>query len=398
MKHIVLTVTNDLVTDQRVDRSCRALVEAGYRVTLVGRLLPNSGSLGERKYAMHRMRLIFKRSALFYAEYNLRLFLRLMFAKADAFYANDTDTLLACAMAARLRNKKLLFDAHELFPEVPELVGRTKVQNVWKWVEKTCLPRVDAAFTVCGSVAEEYWRRYGVKMTVVRNLPEIGSGTELERSCSEGRVGEDLASNLMEKWHAEGLKILLYQGAVNVGRGVREVIDAMEWLPNCRLLVAGDGDVRAELQEYASTLAWHESVVFLGRVEPQVLHLLTRKADMGLCLLEDLGMNYRFSLPNRIADFAAAGVPILATDFVEIRRVIETYGTGNLTKPCPHEKQGDSYRFYVKELSETISDSLLYWSELSDEEKASRFAQAQKELTWDNEKKLLIDRINTILL
>ena len=124
-------------------------------------------ALDARPYRCVRMRLLFRRSALFYAEYNMRLLLKLLLMRADAFYANDSDTLPACCWAARLRGKKLLFDAHELFPDVPELVGKPRVQRVWKWVERTCLPRVDAAFTVSQSVAEEYRRRYGVAMTVV---------------------------------------------------------------------------------------------------------------------------------------------------------------------------------------------------------------------------------------
>ena len=113
-KRIIMAVTNDLLTDQRVDRSCRALQEAGYEVTLVGRKLPTSEALEARNYRCVRMRLMFRRSAAFYAEYNLRLLIRLLVMPADAFYANDSDTLLACRLAAGLRRKKLFFDAHEL--------------------------------------------------------------------------------------------------------------------------------------------------------------------------------------------------------------------------------------------------------------------------------------------
>ena len=376
---IIVAGTNDLVTDQRVGRTCSALVEAGYRVTLVGRRLPWSSDLGPRPYRTERMRLLFRRKAVFYAEYNLRLWLKLMCKHADAFYANDTDTLLACCWAARLRRKRLLFDAHELFPEVPELVGKPRVRAVWKWVERRCLPHVDETFSVCHSVAEEYERRYGVSMKVVRNVPDWRPAAEPQPT--EGNEGYTI----------------LYQGAVNVGRGVREVADALEYLPNCRFVVAGDGDELEAMRRYVATLSWQERITLLGRVEPERLHRLTVTADLGICLLEDRGLNYRYSLPNRIADFAMAGVPILATDFPEIHRVLEEYGTGTLTEPCPAEKSGEAYRAYVRRLADTLTQTLNHWAAMPKEEKQRRFKRAGEELCWEREKNILVGAVDAIM-
>ena len=269
-KRIIMTVTNDLLTDQRVDRSCGALREAGYEVTLIGRQLPESARLEGREYRCVRMRLLFRRSAWFYAEYNLRLLLRLLVMPADAFYANDSDTLLACCWAARLRRKRLVFDAHELFPDVPELVNKPRVRRVWQWVERTCMPRVDAAFTVSQSVADEYRRRYGVEMAVVRNMP-------LRIENREWRMENRPSAAANSQFSIINSQLLLYQGAVNVGRGVRELVDAMGRLPQCRLVVAGDGDLLEELREYAASRPWAERITMLGRVEPNRLRALSEQ-------------------------------------------------------------------------------------------------------------------------
>lgn len=374
-KRIVLAVTNDLATDQRVDRSCISLVEAGYDVVLVGRKLPESPMLDPRPYTMQRMRLVFRRSALFYAEYNFRLFVKLLFVRADAFFANDTDTLLACRMAAAVRRKKLFFDAHELFPEVPELVDKPRVRAVWRHIEEKCLPHVDAAFTVCQSVADEYYARYGVTMTVVRNLAM--------RFSDNQKTDKETSTT----------PTLLYQGAVNVGRGVREAIDAMQYLPKCRLVVAGDGDLLPELREYASHLEWADRVCFLGRVRPEELHTITGKASLGLCLLEDLGLNYRYALPNRVGDFAQAGVPLLATDFPEIRRIFDSYGIGTLTEACPKVKNGKMYEKYVIELADTIRKTLDFWNDMPAQERAQRFQRAGEELCWEKEKSIFVEKL-----
>lgn len=376
-KHIIMAVTNDLATDQRVGRTCAALHEAGYAVTLVGRRLKESPRLVPRQYKCVRMRLLFRRSALFYAEYNLRLLMRLLVMRADLFYANDSDTLLACCWAARLRRKPLAFDAHELFPDVPELVGKPAVRRVWRWVESWCLPYVTVAFTVSRPVAEAYDRRYGIVMKVLRNVPVSSTPLPTTR-----RVGEKT--------------MLLYQGAVNVGRGVRELIDVMNLLPDCRLTVAGDGDLLDELKDYAEKKPWGGRIEFLGRVTPERLHAITGEADLGLCLLEELGLSYQCALPNRIGDFIHAGVPILATGFEAIREVLEHYGVGTVTEACPHVKEGQAYEAYINRLADTISKTLTLWREMPGEEKERRFAKARRELCWENEKKILLEAVDAI--
>ena len=388
-KRIIMAVTNDLLTDQRVDRSCRALREAGYEVTLIGRKLGHTPvfdhpseegtcpAMKARPYKCVRMRLLFRRSAWFYAEYNLRLLLRLLRMPADVFYANDSDTLLACCWAARLRRKGLLFDAHELFPDVPELVNKPRVRQVWQWVERRCLPRVDAAFTVSQSVADEYRRRYGVEMTVVRNLPERIENGELRIENYPGAAALNVTGDTPAQFSILNSQLILYQGAVNVGRGVREMVDVMGRLPQCRLVVAGDGDLLDELRDYAAKQPWADRISFLGRVRPDSLHQLTRQADLGVCLLEDLGMSYRCALPNRVGDFAQAGVPLVATGFAEIRRVLEEYAIGTPTEPCPAIKEGVEYGQYLDRLADTITNTLHLWQTMPRQERERRFERAR---------------------
>ena len=391
--HIIVAVTNDLATDQRVDRTCRALCGDGWRVTLVGRRLPDSPALAPRGYAVRRMRFLFRRTAAFYAEYNIRLFLLLLFSRTDAIFSNDTDTLAACCLAARLRGKPLYYDAHELFPDVPELQGRPRVQAVWRWIERKALPHATHAFTVSQSVADEYRRRYGIDMTVVRNVPDV--------TVESGKLNVEKRNSQLSN-HSSNYTIkqssnhsqLLYQGAVNIGRGLREMVDVLQLLPECRLTVAGDGDVLEEMKDYAAALPWHDRVEFLGRVQPDRLRTLTAQASLGLCLLEDLGLNYRYSLPNRIADFAQAGVPVLATDFPEIHHVIEEYGTGTLVEPLPADKSGDAYNAYIARLAEAVRSALRYWGDMPEEEYRRRFARAGEELNWQHEQHKLLEAVH----
>ncbi|MBR1850835.1 MAG: glycosyltransferase [Bacteroidales bacterium] len=361
-----MAVTNDLVTDRRVDKTCMALREAGCNVTLIGRKLPNSKPI-ERLYVTRRIKLIFNKKVLFYAEYNIRLFFIMLFTKADLFYANDVDTLPACALAAKLRRKKLFLDAHELFSEVPELVERKVVKHLWQRIEKCFISSTDRAITVCQSVADEYEKRTGKKMAVVRNFaPKSDEAIVRPKNTT---------------------KTILYQGAVNVGRGIEWAIEAMQYLDNCRLVIAGEGDIYHQLKHRVNSLPWANRIEFLGRVEPAKLMPLTKSANLGLVLLDNMGLNYYYSLPNRIGDFVQAGVPVLATDFPEIKKIIEIYSTGTLINNEAKQPQL---------LAQKISHAIEHWEQMPDEEYNQIFDKARHDLCWENEKKVFLDTISTI--
>nr|MBP7409716.1 glycosyltransferase [Flavobacteriales bacterium] len=170
-KRAIVSVTNDLATDNRVHRTCMVLRELGYEVLLVGRLLDQSPAL-QRPYATKRMRLLFRKGPLFYAEYNVRLFfLQLSVGSCQLLVANDLDTLLANFLVARLRGIELVYDTHEFYTEVPELVGRPRVRVVWLAIERWIFPKLKRIITVNGSIAQAYKERYGKEVAVVRNIP-----------------------------------------------------------------------------------------------------------------------------------------------------------------------------------------------------------------------------------
>lgn len=170
-KKIIISVSNDLSTDQRVLKVSDTLYRNGFDICLLGRKHKNSTAL-DLPFSYKRFKLFFNSSFLFYFELNIRLFFFLLFSKADIYYSNDTDTLPANFLASKIRKKQLVFDAHELFPEVPELHERPFVKNIWIAIENLIFPHLTASFTVCSSIANYYANKYQIKMQVIRN--EIG--------------------------------------------------------------------------------------------------------------------------------------------------------------------------------------------------------------------------------
>ena len=306
---IIATATSDLSTDQRMQRICSALSEAGYEVLLVGRELPTSRSLTERAFKQHRLRCRFTKGKAFYAEYNLRLFWFLLSQPFAVVNAVDTDTLLAAYAAARLRGKKVVLDAHEYFSEVPEVVDRPFTKWVWEAVARVLYPRVDAAYTVGATLAKVLATRYGIPFAVVRNVP---FATPLHHD-TPSRVGEETTANPTPATPY----ILLYQGALNAGRGLEALLNTMPLLPNCQLWIAGEGDLSKSLRLTAQRDGLSAQVTFLGLLTPDELHAVTQKAHIGLNLLEPRGLSYHYSLANKFFDYVQAEIPAIHPAFPE---------------------------------------------------------------------------------
>jgi len=311
------------------------------------------------------MRLFFNRSALFYAEYNFRLFLYLLFDKTDLYLSNDTDTLPANFLASKIRRKPLVFDAHEMFPEVPEVTDRKWVKAIWTMIENIIFPKLKNTYTVCRSIADIYNEKYQMNMQVVRNIPSKTPVIVTQTSPID----------------AKGKKIILYQGAVNVGRGIEWIIDAMPYLDDFIFYVVGDGDILQELKDRVNLLKLNEKVIFTGRISLETLPTYTACADIGVNLLENKSLNYYYSLPNRIFDYMRMGIPVLTSDFPEIRRIVAHYGIGTLVNH--HEPQF---------LAETIRQMLAYGKN------EAGFAVANAELSWENESEILLQVIHKALI
>lgn len=312
LKKIIVSVTNDISTDQRVEKVCNTLLNAGYEIVLIGKKNKNSKPL-QREYITKRISVFFEKGILFYAEFNIKLFFILLFTKKELLLANDLDTLLPNYLVSLLQRKKLIYDSHELFPEIPELVNRPFAKNVWTRLEKIILPKLKNTYTVCNSIAEFYNDKYATNFKTIINLP----------------TKKEILKNKFP-FNYTNEKIILYQGAINIGRGLELMIETMPFLENCIFVIIGDGDIFEPLKDKVIAKNLTHKVYFLGRKNPEDLHKLTPLAHLGISIEEDLGLNYRFALPNKIFDYIQANVPILVSDLPEMKRVVLDYNVGEI--------------------------------------------------------------------
>ena len=363
MPRAIVAVTNDLVTDQRVRKVCLLLQETGFDVLLVGRRLPESPPMDERPYPWKRMRLLFRKGPLFYAEYNIRLFFFLLLRRASLLVANDLDTLPAAWAVSRLRRLPLIYDSHEFFTEVPELVGR-RARSVWLWFERRIFPGLKDVITVSDSIAAAYEQKYGVKVQVVRNLPARDHLPHVQPLTPQ------------EAGIPAGKKVVILQGSgINRDRGGEEAVRAMRYVEEAVLLVVGSGDALPEMKRLAREEGLQEKVIFIPRQPLEKLYAYTALADVGLSLDKDDSLNQLYSLPNKIFDYIYNGVPVLVSDLPEVSRIVKEYDVG----------------LVLDEYSEEAMASAINWMLEKDYKKmkAGQLQQAAAALTWENEKETL---------
>jgi len=362
---VIVSVINDLSTDQRVHKVCSTLHKLGYDVTLIGRKQRKSLPLSKRDYKTKRMFLLFEKGPLFYAEYQFRLFLYLLFHKADVLVANDLDTLLPNYLISKLKNCHLVYDSHELFCEVPELQNNPVKRKIWKGIEHWIFPKLKHIFTVNDSIAKTYSDEYKVEVKVVRNIPSPQK-TIQQKSKSE----LNLPGNK---------KVIILQGAgINIDRGAEEAVQAMQYVNNAVLLIIGSGDVIDILKQMVNRLNLSDKVKFIGKVPFEQLLQYTQHADLGLTLDKDTNINYRYSLPNKLFDYIHAGVPVLSSNLVEIKKIIDQYTIGGCIDN--HDP---------KHIAEKI-DSILNNEQVLQTWK-NNTQKAAAELNWEKEELALIE-------
>ena len=349
MPVLYFTVTTDLTYDQRMIRICTSLANAGYKVQLVGRVQKKSIPLIAQPYLQKRIHCIFEKGKLFYIEYNLRLFFFLLLKKMDGICAIDLDTILPCYIISNIKKTPRIYDAHELFCEMKEIVSRPKIYKIWKWIERKTVPHFKHGYTVNKPIAEEFSKMYGLQYDVIRSI-----------------ALQDISLKQIKKE-----KFILYQGAVNEGRCFETLLPAMQFV-NAKLIICGDGNFMEQAKEIVTNLQLNEKVIFNGMVTPMLLKDYTARSYIGITLFEKDSKSNYFSLANRFFDYIQAGVPQLCVDYPVYRQINDVYQVAVLTDNLDPGS-------IARKLNELLNDKVT-WQQIS-----NNCLAAAKILNWQNE-------------
>jgi glycosyltransferase involved in cell wall biosynthesis len=361
MKTIYFAVTNDLCFDQRMHRICNSLACEGYTVWLIGRRLPGSPPVSGHRFLHHRIPCFFRKGKAFYLEYSLRLCWLLLRRRMDLVCAVDLDTILPVYLASVIKRIPRVYDAHELFTEMKEVVTRPAIHRAWHFLERWLVPRFPNGYTVSEPIAAYFLNRYGCHYAVIPNYPERKS------------------------WPAAASqeKIILYQGAVNEGRCFEQLIPAMREV-DAVLHIYGNGNFLDKAKDLAIAQGLQDKVVFHAPLLPETLARITPKARIGITLFEDRGLSNHFSLANRFFDYMQAGLPQVCSNLPVYRVYQEKAPVAVLVDD--HSPQG-----IARALNNLLRNEVLYY------ELRSNCMKTAQTYTWDAASPRLIELYKNLL-
>jgi glycosyltransferase involved in cell wall biosynthesis len=333
---VVMLVISEVWRDPRVEREARSLAAAGFRVKIV---YPDFFSavhgLGPLDWGAG---IEFRPlpSEFHHFIYGFPYLCGADFLKAIecerpfAFHAHDLSTALIALAAARAANAYCVCDFHEWYSENVTWNARRGRWVPHPWIKKLVyrlgellvMHRASAVITVCDSIADELSSgRYRTRRTVnvIRNIPPLSHAASDGRRSLRDEIGA--GANTF---------IVLWQGGVGPTRLIEPIVEAFEFIPRGILVIRGPfiEDFGSGYLELARSRGAGGRVFCLPPVSSRDVVVAAAGADAGIWSLPNLCKNFYYALPNKVFEYLAAGLPLLAADYPEVQRLVRRYEIG----------------------------------------------------------------------
>lgn len=319
-RHVAMLVRNTYTHDSRVEKEARTLTAAGYRVTV---LADAGADLPEREWRNGtEVRRVARRwpriPGLRFIWHEARLARALLSLRPDILHAHDSNTLIPVGWAARRRRVPFVYDAHDLWLGRPRR-ERSRLyfaisQAFYTLVERWYVSRAAATLTVSDPIARHLERRYRLeRVHLVPNYPELtGPVARKELRSLPGGASIGTAG-----------PVVLYLGGLMGGRGLEQLVAALRIAASTQLVLLGQGPLASALARRATDSGAGDRLHALAPVRSDEVIDYAASADIGVSPIVPSCLNYRYSLPNKLFQYMAAGIPVVASDLPQVRDVVE---------------------------------------------------------------------------
>lgn len=366
-KKVLITFLGNIDYDTRSFNLFDSFRLQGYDVEFVGfDWLTNDFKQKDGKQTVYKLSKS-KFSLLFYLKFYFLLLSNALRRNYDIIFAEDLYCFPVCYIAAKIKNVKVVYDCRELFSFLAGLKNKAVVQKLWAVIENLLIRKADIVLST-GEMDSDFLKlRYNIKnVTVLRNLPLYKKDFTLINYYELLNFSKDK-------------KILLYQGIILHGRGLKLCFDFLKISDDFILVIIGGGEMLNYYKKLSVKMNIENKVFFVGKIEQSELINYTASAFIGLALIENISLSYYYALPNKLFEYIMAGVPVIATNLPQMKNIIDKYKVG----------------FAIEENIQSLTDVL---NKMRNDEKLYNSLKencvvASKELCWENEIRLLLDKL-----
>jgi glycosyltransferase involved in cell wall biosynthesis len=366
---------SQLTNESRIEKEVKSLID----LQLVDKVIVlgiNNGSLPKevnfyQGVKFIRLDTIFSSSDsrvlryILFFEYSIRAFFFIFNSKANIINCHSLHVLPIGALLKIFKKFNLIYDTHELETEVSGSKGFIRV--ISKALEKLCIKYVDYTIVVSNSIEEWYKNTYKIcKIKTIRNIPN--------------HKHQDISQTnfIRQKFNISNLAIVfIYQGLLSSTRGVNIIVEAFKILPKDKfhIVFLGFGPMQFEIENIANQ---NENIHFISKVSPTELPEFTRSADIGIHMILNSCLNHYYCLPNKLFEYFINGLPVIVSDFPEMKELVDQNNIGWLIEPSSEN------------LISTINN-------ITSEEvnlKKQNVASSKGKYSWENEEVNYIDIYN----
>lgn len=336
MKSILHISNTDIASDSRILKELDALSTIdGVKIFVIGVPEKNDSSVDKIKDTIYlKMPLLMRvfrfmprpiRYFFELLEFTIKTLIIGHKIRPNVIHCHDTFALPSGWLLKTFYNCKLVYDAHELESEKN---GQNYIlSSVTLAMERFCWAKIDLLVSVSESITEWYMRHLGyVQNLLILNSPVVG----------EKLVDRFLEIENVRYFHrqygiAEDNLIFVYLGILGPGRGIELCLEAFSNGPSsAHVVFIGHGILQSKINEYSERF---NNIHFHPTVPHDQVVLLVSHADYGLCMIENASLSDYYCLPNKLFEYCFARLPVLASNFPEIEKIVREFSLGECCEP-----------------------------------------------------------------
>ena len=309
-------------------RECKSLAENGYEVIVLAYWMDNlKENESQDGYTIKRLKLISKSwtnnsivQVFKYIEFLVRALLAIKSIQPKICHGHDPSGLFVAYFAKVLWNCKLIYDSHELWGHTSHMKNYNRIlYKIGGVFEKYIIKKTNIVITVNNSIGDILKKNTGKEgIKIIRNISENNS--------------VNLKTNRSRLKLPNSKFILIYIGSLAQGRGVDRLIKSMKNVhQNIGLaIIGGEPKYHDRFNRLIEGFSLMGRVGILPAVPPNEVISICSVADVGIHPIENTCLNHFYCLPNKLFQYIQAGIPVLCSDFPEMKNIVDGYKVGEV--------------------------------------------------------------------